>query len=66
MKLDAAKLDYQQLNEMVRTCGDELIVIENCIGQRFIGAARKHGTIEIHGTPGNALAAYLDGADVIV
>ena len=66
MKIDATDLDYRVLNERIRAGKDEHIVIENCIGQRFIGAACKTGVIEIHGTPGNALGAYLDGAEIIV
>ena len=42
------------------------VIIENCLGQRFIGAGAQSGTIQIHGVPGNALGAYLDGATVEV
>jgi glutamate synthase domain-containing protein 3 len=38
-------------------------VIHGCLGERFIGSGRGAGQkIIIHGTPGNALGAYLDGA----
>ncbi len=66
MTIDATGLDYRLLNEQVRTSGGIHTVIKNCIGQRFIGAARKTGTLEIYGTPGNALGAYLDGAEIVV
>ncbi|MCL2084138.1 MAG: glutamate synthase [Oscillospiraceae bacterium] len=42
------------------------MTIENCLGQRYIGCAMKEGRITINGTPGNALAAYLDGGVVEV
>ena len=63
MKIDATDLDYRVLNERIRAGKDEHIVIENCIGQRFIGAACKTGVIEIHGTPGNAQDAVGDTAN---
>jgi len=38
-------------------------VIHGCLGERFIGSGLGAGQkITIHGTPGNALGAYLDGA----
>ena len=42
------------------------MTIDNCCGQRFIGSGAKDGKITIHGTPGNALGAYLDGAFIEV
>jgi glutamate synthase domain-containing protein 3 len=58
-------LDFKELNDQVRsTTGD--ICIDDCYGQRFIGAGAKGKTITINGTPGNALGAYLDGAVINV
>ncbi|MFA6949002.1 MAG: glutamate synthase, partial [Eubacteriales bacterium] len=39
---------------------------QNCLGERYIGCGARAQTIELDGTPGNALGAYLDGADIIV
>jgi len=53
------------LNEKIRgSTGD--VVIDECFGERFIGAGASSRTITINGTPGNALGAYLDGATIIV
>lgn len=65
MTISAEKLDFKQLNELVKsTPGD--VHIDKCCGQRYIGCALKEKTITIHGTPGNALGAYLDGASIVV
>jgi len=65
MELRAHELGYQLLNEKVRNTGED-IVINECYGERFIGAGASNKTITINGTPGNALGAYLDGANIIV
>ncbi len=36
------------------------------LGQRYIGAGQSTGTIELHEVPGNALGAYLDGAEIVL
>jgi glutamate synthase (NADPH) GltB3 subunit (EC 1.4.1.13) len=65
MNICAHQLGFRALNEKIRnTDGD--IVIEQCYGERFIGAGASSKTITIFGTPGNALGAYLDGATIIV
>jgi glutamate synthase domain-containing protein 3 len=62
--IDADNLYFQDLNDQVRkTSGD--ILIKNCLGQRYIAAGRSEGVVDIEGTPGNALGAYLDGCTVI-
>ena len=67
MRIEANEtLHFQNLNECIRTCGDKEIYIDNCIGQRYIGAGSGGKTIHIKGTPGNALGAYLDGTDIVV
>ena len=63
--IDAKNLDYQALNEAIRASFGE-ITLKNCLGQRFIAAGQSEKTIEIHGTPGNALGAYLNGAQIAV
>ena len=65
MNIDAGNMDYIALNEAVRGAGGDC-VIRNCLGQRFIAAGAPERSIVIHGTPGNALGAYLNGARVTV
>lgn len=65
MKIDCTGQKYDILNKMIRQSEGGL-VLENCMGQRFIAAGAGSRTIEIEGTAGNALGAYLDGADIIV
>ena len=68
MKLNAQgnELHFRKLNEQVRACADREVVLENCIGQRYIGSGLSGKHLEIYGTPGNALGAYLDGATITV
>lgn len=65
MVIDASKYDYKALNEAVRA-SDEACVINNCLGQRFIGCGLEKADITINGIPGNALGAYLNGASITV
>ena len=64
MTLNAGNLDYRALNEAIRTA--EAVEIDNCLGQRFIGAGMKTQKITVNGVPGNALGAYLAGAEITV
>jgi glutamate synthase domain-containing protein 3 len=66
MKIQVDLMHFQALNEKIKACTDELILLDNCIGQRYIAAGRKSGSVVINGTPGNALGAYLDGCDITV
>lgn len=47
---------------------DEAINVDlyKCCGERYIGCGASDKTITISGTPGNALGAFLDGANIIV
>lgn len=63
--IDAFNLDFKDLNMKIKESSHD-ITIDNCYGQRFIGAGLEGKSILINGTPGNALGAYLDGADIIV
>lgn len=65
--IDAKEVHFKTLNDKIKGCDDSQIKIENCIGQRYICAGSGRGrTITINGTPGNALGAYLDGANIAV
>ena len=59
-----------QENEMkefdIRKDGHEEIMVTDCLGERYIGCGMKDGVLHIKGTPGNALASYLDGGTVYV
>lgn len=64
--IDANGVYYRQVNEAVREAlSDDAkkVVIENVNGQRYIGTGiRGKGiTIEVHGTPGQDMAMFMDG-----
>ena len=61
MNLSAQGLDFRSLNQQVKAAAGD-VCIRGCCGQRFIGSGLKDKHVVIHGTPGNALGAYLDGA----
>lgn len=63
--INAKNLDYAALNEAVRQTDGDFEII-NCLGQRFIAAGMSDRKITIKGTPGNALGAYLNGAEIFV
>ena len=63
--LDASKLDYRTINEALRQLREPCI-ITGCCGQRCLGTGMSQQNITIHGTPGNALGAYLNGASITV
>ncbi len=66
MNITAGLLHFQLLNEQVRATEDTEVVIENCLGQRYIGSGLSDKHITINGVPGNALGAYLNGAVIEV
>lgn len=64
-------IHYKVLNELIRQIileGQKHIVLEGVMGHRYIAstANQKDLYIEIHGTPGNNLAAFLDGPTIEV
>ena len=63
--IQAKDLEHRALNDQLRTVTGDC-VIEDCCGQRFIAAGMADKNIEIHGIPGNALGAYLNGAQITV
>ena len=66
MRIDAEGMHFAELDRMVRECPDGEVVIENCVGQRYIAAGLSGKTVTVNGTPGNALGAYLNGAEIYV
>ena len=65
MLIDAKGLDYAALNKLIKNSDDDC-KIENCLGQRFIADGLAKGSVTIDGIPGNALGAYLNGAQITV
>lgn len=65
MRINVKGLDFKALNQKIREGVGE-ITLEDCCGQRFIAAGMSDKKITIHGVPGNALGAYLNGASITV
>jgi glutamate synthase domain-containing protein 3 len=64
--LDSKSVYYKLLNEAVRNAvatGAKKIVLNNVNGQRYIGTGLrgKDITIDVHGTPGQDMAMFMDG-----
>ncbi len=65
MVIEASKLDFCALNAQIRESGVDCTLI-GCMGQRFIASGASSGRLNINGVPGNALGAYLSGAEITV
>lgn len=66
MKIDATMKTQEELNDIIRNSNSKEYEITGCLGQRFIAAGAENTSFLLHGTPGNALAAYCNGALVTV
>lgn len=70
LKLDAGGLYYRELNARLRDAvsrGIHKIEIKNVCGQRYIGTDLDEPVeIEIFGTPGNDLGAFMNGPRIVV
>lgn len=67
--VNASCLHYKDLNAILRTLGnpDGIVHIDCVYGQRYIGTdLNQDMELHIHGTPGNDLAAFMDGSKVVV
>ncbi len=69
-KIDAQNLTFRELNALLREL-DRLdaqkVELSNVYGQRYIGTDLKNKIkIDIYGTPGNDLAAFMDGPSIEV
>ena len=63
--IEARNMDFTALNALLReTEGDTELL--GCLGQRFIGAGMGKRSLKLHGVPGNALGAYLNGGEIEV
>lgn len=69
-KIDADGLSYKELNSILRAIssnGAEKIEVCNVCGQRYIGTdLDKEVQIDIYGTPGNDLGAFMNGQKLVV
>jgi len=69
-KIDAYDVFYKELNARLRNAvsnGTRRIKLHNVYGQRYIGTdLNKPVEIEIFGTPGNDLGAFMNGPRIIV
>lgn len=66
MRINAAGKHFKILNDEIRAAVEQEIVIDNCEGQRYIGAGMSGKNITINGVPGNDLGCYLDGGSITV
>ena len=66
MVIQANSTYYQQLNEQIRACPDQEVVVERIFGQRYLACGSSGRYFRLRGTPGNGLGQYLNGSDVEV
>jgi glutamate synthase domain-containing protein 3 len=70
VKIDASGVYYRDLNDILRETvsnGTRRIELRNVYGQRYIGTDLNVPVeIEILGTPGNDLGAFMNGPEIIV
>jgi len=68
--LNAKGLYYKELNEELRghlDKGVEEILVKNVNGQRYIGdGVTGNGRLILEGTPGNDMAAFMNGLEIVV
>ena len=69
-EVNAEGMHYRELNRLMRTLdksGAERIEIQTVYGQRYIGTdLEKKMYIDIYGTPGNDLGAFMNGPRIVV
>ena len=69
-KVNAENVHYKELNSLLRELdngGAQKVELSNIYGQRYIGTDLKTKLkIDIYGTPGNDLAAFMDGPSIEV
>jgi glutamate synthase domain-containing protein 3 len=71
IRIDAEGLHYTPLNQMIRAAiadGVKEIIVDNVLGQRFIGDGIRGEdvTITLNGVPGGDLAMFMSGPTIIV
>ncbi len=70
MEIDARGMTYRDLNAALQSqvaVGAKHLIVRNVNGQRYIGTSLSaEVTLELHGTPGNDLGAFMNGPSIIV
>ncbi|NHV45856.1 MAG: hypothetical protein HA493_04400 [Candidatus Verstraetearchaeota archaeon] len=69
VSIDASNMHYRDLNFLIKSYANpsKRIDLYNVNGQRYIGTGLKNNVeIHIYGTPGNDLAAFMDGPTIYV
>ncbi|MFB3926616.1 MAG: hypothetical protein ACE14T_11240 [Syntrophales bacterium] len=70
MEIDARGIYYRDLNRKIRSAveaGERRFVLRNVNGQRYIAdGIDEKITMEIYGTPGQDMAAFMKGPEIIV
>ena len=60
--IDVRSISPDRINRTIKALpANEPCELVGCLGERFIGAGLAGRDVAIHGIPGNALGAYLDG-----
>ncbi len=65
LKIDARDYTFRELNSRIKGYVGNVSVV-NCFGERFMCTGLSEKSVLIEGTPGNALASYMDGAEIEV
>lgn len=65
MTITAGNRHFRDLNAAIQATPEAEVTIENCCGQRYIAAGLSGKQLTIHGVPGNALGAYMDGGSIV-
>ncbi|MDM7999240.1 MAG: hypothetical protein QUS33_04395 [Dehalococcoidia bacterium] len=70
LEVDATDLGYRELNTRLRNAavsGASIIAVRNVAGQRYIGTSLGRAIeIDLHGTAGDDLGAFMDGPTIVV
>lgn len=66
MRIKVGQMHFKELSEWIKNSGESHLVLEECMGQRYIGSGLEGKHITIKGTPGNALGSYLNGCTIEV
>ncbi len=70
VKIDTTGMEYKELNARLRdiaSAGTKKVELQNVCGQRYIGTdLNTEIDIDVYGTPGNDLGAFMDGPRINV
>lgn len=66
MRIDVGAMSFKDLNQRIKESPYHDVELYSLEGQRYIGTGLKNRKIGIHGVPGNAMGAFLDGGTIEV